>query len=103
MAGAVAAVGLIFTKSAHWGGGAGAEHLLGVAGTDVGLVVGVASLRISWLGYRADRREQSDSRGLLAITDELVPAKRNQWQAEARARRLDEPYALPAPWRARPF
>ncbi|MGW3118492.1 NACHT domain-containing protein [Streptomyces sp. NPDC001107] len=99
VAGAVAAVGLIFAKSAHRGGGASAEHLLGIAGTAVGLVVGVASLYISWLGYRADRREHADSLGLTAMTDELALAVRTQWQAEARVRRLDEPYALPVPWR----
>ncbi|WP_405986828.1 hypothetical protein [Streptomyces sp. NBC_00872] len=99
VAGAVAAVGLIFAKSAHWGGGAGAEHLLGVVGTAAGLVVGVASLCISWLGCRADRREHADSLGLTAMADELAPAVRTQWQAEARVRRLVEAYALPVPWR----
>lgn len=99
VAGTIAAVGLIFAKSAHWGGGVSPEHLLGVAGTAVGLIVGVASLYISWLGYRADRREHADSLGLTAMTDELALAVRTQWQAEARVRRLDEPYALPVPWR----
>ncbi|WP_185124350.1 NACHT domain-containing protein [Streptomyces sp. TLI_185] len=73
---------------------------MGVVGTAVGLVVGVASLYISWLGYRADRREHADSLGLTAMTDELALAVRTQWQAEARVRRLDEPYALPVPWRS---
>ncbi|MEV7679887.1 hypothetical protein AB0O64_15210 [Streptomyces sp. NPDC088341] len=77
----------------------GAEHVLGVVGTAVGLVVGVAALCISWLGYRTDRREHADSLGLTAVTDELAPAVRTQWQAEARVGRLDEPYALPVPWR----
>ncbi|MFI8075532.1 NACHT domain-containing protein [Streptomyces sp. NPDC086033] len=99
VAGAVAAAGLIFAKSAHGGSGAGAEHLMGVAGTAVGFIVSVASLWMSWLGYRADRREHADSLGLTAMTDELALAVRTQWQAEARARRLDEPYALPVPWR----
>ncbi|MEU2857580.1 NACHT domain-containing protein [Streptomyces mirabilis] len=99
VAGAVAAVGLIFAKSANRGGGASAEHLLGVVGTAVGLVVGVASLWMSWLGYRADRREHADSFGLKAMTDELALAVRTQWQAEARVRRLDEPYPLAVPWR----
>jgi hypothetical protein len=66
------------------------------------LVVGVASLCVSWLGYRADRREQADSLGLAAMTDELALAVRTQWQAEARVRRLDEPYPLPVPWRPVP-
>ena len=99
VAGAVAAVGLIFAKSADRGGGASAEHLLGVVGTAVGLVVGVASLWMSWLGYRADRREHAEGLGLTAMTDELALAVRTQWQAEARVRRLDEPYPLPVPWR----
>ncbi|WP_158102486.1 NACHT domain-containing protein [Streptomyces africanus] len=73
---------------------------MGVVGTAVGLVVGVASLYISWLGYRADRREHADSLGLTAMTDELALAVRTQWQAEARVRRLDEPYALAVPWRS---
>ncbi|MEV6594567.1 NACHT domain-containing protein [Streptomyces acidicola] len=99
VAGAVAVVGLIFAKSARWGGGASAEHLLGVAGTAVGLVVGVASLWMSWLGYRTARREHADSLGLSAMAEELALAARTQWQAEARVRRLNEPYALPVPWR----
>nr|WP_248296169.1 NACHT domain-containing protein [Streptomyces sp. S1D4-11] len=70
-----------------------------MGGTAVGLVVGVASLWMSWLGYRADRREHVDSLGLTAMTDELALAVRTQWQAEARVRRLDEPYALAVPWR----
>ncbi|MFD9515046.1 NACHT domain-containing protein [Streptomyces mirabilis] len=70
-----------------------------MGGTAVGLVVGVASLWMSWLGYRADRREHADSLGLTAMTDELALAVRTQWQAEARVRRLDEPYALAVPWR----
>ncbi|WP_051833036.1 NACHT domain-containing protein [Streptomyces sp. NRRL S-646] len=90
---------MIFAKSTHWRGGASAEHLLGVASTAVGLVVGVASLYMSWLGYKADRREKADSLGLTAMTDELAFAVRTQWQAEARVRRLEEPYALPVPWR----
>ncbi|MFI1002070.1 NACHT domain-containing protein [Streptomyces galbus] len=94
-----AAVGLVLVKSTHRGGTAGAEHLLGVAGTAVGLVVGVASLYISWLGYRADRSEHAGSVGLPAMTDELASAVRSQWQAEAGVRRLHEPYALPVPWR----
>ncbi|GHD79605.1 NACHT domain-containing protein [Streptomyces mirabilis] len=65
----------------------------------MGLVVGVASLWMSWLGYRADRREHADSLGLTAMTDELALAVRTQWQAEARVRRLDEPYPLAVPWR----
>lgn len=99
IAGAVAAVGLILAKSANRGGRAGAEHLLGVGGTAVGLVVGVASLWMSWLGYRADRLEHAEGLGLTAMTDELALAVRTQWQAEARVRRLDEPYALAVPWR----
>ncbi|MFE2491766.1 NACHT domain-containing protein [Streptomyces mirabilis] len=69
-----------------------------MGGTAVGLVVGVASLWMSWLGYRADRREHADGLGLTAMADELALAVRTQWQAEARVRRLDEPYALAVPW-----
>ncbi|MEU7088848.1 NACHT domain-containing protein [Streptomyces achromogenes] len=81
------------------GGGADVEQVLGAIGTSVGLVVGVASLYMSWLGYRADRREHADGLGLAATADELARAVGAQWQTEASVRRLDDPYPLPVPWR----
>ncbi|MFJ8955082.1 NACHT domain-containing protein [Streptomyces sp. NPDC102381] len=100
VAAVVVSLGLILAATALRHGAGGVKQLLGSAGAVIGLVVGVASLWMSWLGYRADRREHADGFALSAITDELALAVSAQWQAEARVRRLDEPYPLPVPWRA---
>ncbi|RSO09912.1 hypothetical protein DMH26_00550 [Streptomyces sp. WAC 05379] len=64
----------------------------------VGLVVGTISLGVSWLGYRADRREHAGELPIGAIADSLALAVRGQWEAEAQVRRLNDPYPLPVSW-----
>ncbi|MCZ4610018.1 NACHT domain-containing protein [Streptomyces sp. Lzd4kr] len=65
----------------------------------IGLVLGAASLIVSWLAYRADRAEHAAGFTPGSIADELVSAVRTQWEAEARVRRLNDPYPLPVSWR----
>jgi hypothetical protein len=72
--------------------------VLGIGFSALGLIVGAASLLISWLTYQADRREHSDALSLSDIADEFAVAVRGQWEAEARVRRLNDPYPLPVSW-----
>ncbi|TXC95232.1 NACHT domain-containing protein [Streptomyces sp. ISID311] len=62
------------------------------------MAVGLASLAVSWLGYRAGRRQHASGLPLNGIVDELALAVRAQWEAEARTRRLNDPYPLPVSW-----
>ncbi|WP_157901148.1 NACHT domain-containing protein [Streptomyces davaonensis] len=65
----------------------------------IGLIVGATSLIISWHTYRADRAEHAASITPASIANELVSVLRTQWEAEARVRRLNDPYPLPVSWR----
>ncbi|MGP4049460.1 NACHT domain-containing protein [Streptomyces sp. 2A115] len=65
----------------------------------IGLVLGSASLIVSWHSYRADRAEHTTGMMPGGIADGLVSAVRTQWEAEARVRRLNDPYPLPVSWR----
>ncbi|MFJ3309511.1 hypothetical protein ACIPSA_42030 [Streptomyces sp. NPDC086549] len=64
--------------------------------------VGGLYLSLSWAAFRADRRDAAEERGHSAaeIADRLAVAVRGQWDAEARVRRLNDPYPLPVSWRA---
>lgn len=80
-----------------------ADDQAGVAGfgaAALGVFLSVASLVVAWLGYRADRRESATAAGTAAIADEFALAVRGEWEAEARLRRLNDPYALPVSWTA---
>ncbi|MGW1610324.1 NACHT domain-containing protein [Streptomyces sp. NPDC002285] len=59
-----------------------------------------AGAYLAWSAYRADRAEAASAAtepGVVA--DRLAVAVRRQWEAEARARRLADPYPLPVSWR----
>ncbi|MFE0378886.1 NACHT domain-containing protein [Streptomyces inhibens] len=105
--GIAAAAAIIGTTALAWAGwalhatGTGAksvEHAVNVVSAAVGLVVGLASFVASWLGYRADRRQHASGLPLSGIVDEFAVAVRAQWEAEARTRRLNDPYPLPVSW-----
>ncbi|MDX2837759.1 NACHT domain-containing protein [Streptomyces ipomoeae] len=74
-------------------------EVLGVGFGALGVLVGTAALAVSWIGYRADRREHADGLPIGGLADALAPAVRGQWEAEARLRRLNDPYPLPVSWR----
>ncbi|MEU9787573.1 NACHT domain-containing protein [Streptomyces phaeochromogenes] len=77
------------------------DDLVGVLSfglSGVGLVVGAASLIISWHAYRADLVDQTTGSAPASIANTLVSAVRTQWEAEARVRRLNDPYPLPVSW-----
>ncbi|PIM66234.1 hypothetical protein CTU88_44045 [Streptomyces sp. JV178] len=73
-------------------------EVLGVGFGALGVIVGTAALAVSWLGYRADRREHADGLPVGDLADALALAVRGQWEAEARLRRLNDPYPLPVSW-----
>ncbi|WP_432003368.1 NACHT domain-containing protein [Streptomyces sioyaensis] len=105
--GIAAAAAIIGTAALAWAGwalgasGTGAksvENAVNLVSAAVGLVVGLASFAVSWLGYRADRRQHASGLPLAGIVDEFAVAVRAQWEAEARTRRLNDPYPLPVSW-----
>lgn len=58
-----------------------------------------AGAYLAWCAYRADRVEAAGAADPGAVADRLAVAVRRQWEAEARARRLADPYPLPVAWR----
>ncbi|MFG1670574.1 NACHT domain-containing protein [Streptomyces sp. Y7] len=60
----------------------------------------LAGAYLAWSAYRADRAEAAATpTDPGAVADRLAVAVRRQWEAEARARRLADPYPLPVAWR----
>ncbi|MFJ9871350.1 NACHT domain-containing protein [Streptomyces sp. NPDC101165] len=79
---------------------------LGVAQTAVAVVTGLgpayigwAGFRIAWKSFRADRAEAATV-ALAMAADLLAVAVKTQWDKEAAARRVNDPYPLPVAWRA---
>ncbi|MFE0250705.1 NACHT domain-containing protein [Streptomyces sp. NPDC059010] len=70
---------------------------LRIAETVAALLPSVGGMYLSWATLRADRREAED---LARVADRLAPAVRQQWESEARVRRLNDPYPLAVSWRA---
>jgi hypothetical protein len=52
---------------------------------------GLPGLYLMWAAYRDDRAEYGAEMDLAEIADELAAVVRAQWEAEAAARRLDNP------------
>lgn len=59
----------------------------------------LAGAYLAWCAYRADRLEAAAVTDPGAVADRLAVAVRRQWEGEARARRLADPYPLPVAWR----
>jgi hypothetical protein len=59
-----------------------------------------ATLYVAWASYRDSQRDTGSKDGLdlAEVTDQLAAAVRAQWTAEARVRRLNDPYPLPVSW-----
>ncbi|QWA21481.1 NACHT domain-containing protein [Streptomyces sp. JCM17656] len=59
----------------------------------------LAGAYLAWSAYRADRAEAASTPADPGdVADRLAVAVRRQWEAEARARRLADPYPLPVAW-----
>jgi hypothetical protein len=71
---------------------------LGVPGTLVTFVFGLPALYLGWVALQEARRPPDQS--LAQIADGLAGRLRSQWQDEAGARGLNEPYPLPVSWTA---
>jgi hypothetical protein len=76
------------------------DFRLGVAATVVSALVGggsLAGLYLAWAAYREATRCPTT---LAELANQLAHAVREQWEAEARIRRLYDPYPLPVSWSA---
>ncbi|MFI7415074.1 NACHT domain-containing protein [Streptomyces sp. NPDC049627] len=87
------------------GGMAGAVFIavrfdLRMAETVAALLPSVGGMYLSWATLRVDRGERAEGDDLARIADRLAVAVRQQWEAEARVRRLNDPYPLPVCWQA---
>jgi hypothetical protein len=74
------------------------KYHLGVPGALVTFVFGVPALYLGWAGLQAARFPHDES--LAQIADGLAARLGLQWQDEAAARGLNEPYPLPVSWTA---
>jgi hypothetical protein len=74
-------------------------YRLGIAATLVALLGGIPGLYLMWAAYRDDRAEAVDAESLdlEKVADELARSVRAEWEAEASARRLNDPL-LPVCW-----
>ena len=77
------------------------NYHLGVAAAMVTILVGLPALYLAWSTYRDAGGDAAIGAGLslAKIADELARSVRSQWEAEAKTRRLNDPYPLPVSWR----
>ncbi|MEV0172143.1 NACHT domain-containing protein [Streptomyces sp. NPDC050803] len=73
---------------------------LRMAETVAALLPSVGGMYLSWATLRVDRGDTSDGDELARLADRLAIAVRQQWESEARVRRLNDPYPLPVSWQA---
>ena len=68
----------------------------------VAFSVGLPPIWVAWAAYRGPRRSGAHASGLslAQVADQLAFAVGDQWEAEARSRRLNDPYPLPVSWAA---
>lgn len=62
---------------------------------------GLPGLYLAYAAYRDDRKAEAAAEARLSLTqlaDQFADAVRSQWQEEASARRLNDPYPLPVRW-----
>jgi NACHT domain len=66
----------------------------------VAFSVGLPPIWLAWAAYRGPRRSGAPVSGLgmAEVADQLAIAVGTQWEAEARMRRLNDPYPLPVSW-----
>ncbi len=64
--------------------------------------IGLATLWLTWAALRVAQRDTGTAAGpsLVEIADGLVGRLRSQWQREAKARGLNDPYPLQVSWTA---
>ena len=73
----------------------------GAVGLAATFSIGLPALWLAVAGYLEARRPEQASEFTMAhVADQLAIAVGAQWEAEARIRRLNEPYPLPVSWAA---
>ena len=80
--------------------GVAVRYRLGVPDTLIAVLVSAgapAGAYLAWASYRGKPHAQSEQ-SLAEVADNLAGAVRRQWDAEARIRRLYDPYAMPVRW-----
>jgi hypothetical protein len=71
----------------------------GTVGILVAASLGLPTLWVTWAAYRGPRRgAPASSLTMAQVADQLAVAVDAQWEAEARVRRLNDPYPLPVSW-----
>lgn len=70
---------------------------LGVAATFVAILGGLPGLYLAWAAYR-DSQAASGTEDVAVVADQLALVVREQWEAEAAIRHLNDPYPLPVSW-----
>ena len=78
------------------------ERPSGVTTTLISVLVGGGSLTgvyLAWAAYSGDQRKAPDT-SLEELADQLAVALGAEWEAEARVRRINDPYPLPVSWSA---
>src|SRR5260370_26576848 len=74
------------------------HHHLDVAAVTilVAMSLGLPTLWVTWAAYRGPRRSGGlvSGRSMAQVADQLAVAVGTQWEAEARMRRLNDPYPL---------
>ncbi|MFF7093355.1 NACHT domain-containing protein [Streptomyces rubradiris] len=73
---------------------------LDTPGTAVTLLITVPPAYLAWKAFLHDRADASRATDLGTVADHLAEAVKVQWDAEARIRRINDPYPLPVAWRA---
>jgi len=87
-------VALILVRGHHLDVGTTVAVIFGLAAVSIGL----STLWVTWAAYRGLRRPADLS--VTEVVDQLAVAVGTQWEAEARVRRLNDPYPLPVSWDA---
>ena len=85
-------VALILVRGHHLDVGTKVAVIFGLAAVSIGL----STLWVTWAAYRGRPADLS----LAEVADQLAIAVGTQWEAEARVRRLNDPYPLPVSWDA---
>ena len=94
----------LFTGTATAALGLTLGYHLGVSQTLVTVLLSggaPAALYLTWASYRLSAIQahaQAAGSSMAEVADDLAVAVRAQWQAEAQARRLYDPYPLPVSW-----
>ncbi|MFC5656853.1 NACHT domain-containing protein [Streptomyces nogalater] len=77
-----------------------ADQRASVIGVLIALLGVPAAVHTLWQMWRGERASERSSFPLEEAAGQLAVAVRNQWEAEATLRRVDDPYPLPVAWRA---